>query len=81
MIGEKLRSRLGRTPATSVVAPVPPFAVNSGAASTIAPLVAMSGGVCSDHWLAPAGRTNSCQNRSAPDAAPIGTVAHVAPAA
>ena len=44
-----------------------------------APLVAMSGGVCKDHWLLLAGSMNSCQNWSAPDIAPIGPAAQVTP--
>jgi hypothetical protein len=44
-----------------------------------APLVGTSGGVASDHWVLPAGRTNSCQNRFGPDAAPIGTAAQDVP--
>ena len=90
VMGEKLRSRLGRTPAVSVaaVAPLPglpPAArrrhrIPPWPASRMAPLVAMSGGVASAQRLLPAGSRNSCQNSFGPAAAPIGTVAQVAPA-
>src|SRR5450755_4363931 len=85
-MGEKLRSRLGRTPAVSVAAVAPPPALPAAPpppgplwpASRMAPLVAMSGGVSSAQRLLPAGNRNSCQNSFGPATAPIGTVAQVA---
>ena len=86
VMGEKLRSRLGRTPAVSVAALAPPPALPAAPpppgplwpASRMAPLVAMSGGVSSTQRLLPAGSRNSCQNSFGPATAPIGTVAQVA---
>ena len=71
VIAEKVRYRLGRSP-TMMLGPACPARMST-------PLVAMSGGVCGDHWLPPDGSMNSCQNWLAPDAAPIGTAAQVAP--
>jgi len=63
--GENARSWLGRNPMTRDV-PVP--------AATRPPLSATPGGVTSDHWPAPVGRTKSCQKLSSDAADPPMTV-------